>query len=111
MEWLGRNPQHEWVNPTGISCQNHKRLQPARIVAITGRERPKVCKNAFADDEIAINVDFLQDLGRVSRSTCICWNDTFKTQFSQVEFVDEDIDYTHRVGIGHTIVEAFGGSG
>lgn len=27
MEWLGRNPQHEWVNPTGISCQNHKRLQ------------------------------------------------------------------------------------
>jgi len=27
LEWLGRNPQHEWVNPTGISCQNHKRLQ------------------------------------------------------------------------------------
>ena len=26
LEWLGRNPQHEWVNPTGISCQNHKRL-------------------------------------------------------------------------------------
>ena len=44
----------------------------------------------------------------VSRPASICGYGTFKTQFDQVEFVDEDIDYTHRVGIGHVIVEAFG---
>lgn len=44
----------------------------------------------------------------VSRSAGTGWSDTFKTQLAQVEFVDEDIDDTHRVGIGHVIVEAFG---
>ena len=34
MEWLGRNPQHEWVNPTGISCQNHKRLHENKKTSI-----------------------------------------------------------------------------
>jgi hypothetical protein len=30
----------------------------------------------------------------------------FKTQFDQVEFVDKDVDYAHRVGIRDVIVEA-----
>ncbi|KPW40003.1 hypothetical protein ALO66_200013 [Pseudomonas coronafaciens pv. atropurpurea] len=39
---------------------------------------------------------------------CICGNDAFKTQLALVEFVDKDVDYTHRVGIADIVVEAFG---
>ena len=37
--------------------------------------------------------------GVVSRPTSIGWDGTFKTQMYQVEFVDKDVDYTHRIGI------------
>ncbi|KAF2394256.1 hypothetical protein FX983_02237 [Pseudomonas frederiksbergensis] len=44
----------------------------------------------------------------VSRSASIGWNDTFKTQMHSVEFVDEDVDYAHRIGIAHVAFEALG---
>ena len=42
----------------------------------------------------------------VSRPSSIGWNGTFKTQIDQVKFVDEDVDYTHRIGIADVVVEA-----
>ena len=47
----------------------------------------------------------------VSRPASIGWNGTFKTQIDQVEFVDEDVDYPHRIGIADVVVEALGKSG
>ncbi len=58
--------------------------------------------------EIAVDVDLQQDRGVVSRPASIGWNDTFKTQSDQVEFVDEDVDYADRIGIADVVVEALG---
>ena len=37
--------------------------------------------------EIAVDIELQQDCGVVSRSTSIGWNNAFKTQIDQVEFV------------------------
>lgn len=58
--------------------------------------------------EIAVDVDLQQDRGVVSRPASIGWNGTLKTQIDQVEFVDKDVDYTHRIGIADIVVEALG---
>ncbi len=58
--------------------------------------------------EIAVNVDFQQDREVVSRPASVGWNGTFKTQIDQVEFVDKDVDYAHRIGIADVVVEALG---
>ncbi|MCP1446010.1 hypothetical protein J3D54_005142 [Pseudomonas sp. GGS8] len=42
----------------------------------------------------------------VSRPASIGWNGTFKTQIDQVQFVDEDVGYAHRIGIADVVVEA-----
>ena len=44
----------------------------------------------------------------VSRPASIGWNGTFKTQFDQVEFVDKDVGYAHRIGIAEVVIEAHG---
>ena len=44
----------------------------------------------------------------VSRPACVSRNSTVKTQTDQVEFIDEDVDYAHRIGIADVVVEAFG---
>ncbi|KTC61538.1 hypothetical protein AO287_08120 [Pseudomonas savastanoi] len=44
----------------------------------------------------------------VSRPASVSRNSTVETQIDQVEFIDEDINYAHRVGIADVFVEAFG---
>jgi hypothetical protein len=61
---------------------------PARLIAV----------------EIAVDVDLQLDRGAVSRPTSIGWNDAFKTQLDQVEFVDEDVDDAYRIGIADVVV-------
>jgi len=61
--------------------------------------------------QIAVDVDLQQDSGMVSRPTSIGRYGAFKTQFDQVEFVDKDVDYAHRIGIRDVIVEALGQQG
>jgi hypothetical protein len=58
--------------------------------------------------EIAVDVDLQQDCGVVSRTTSIGWYCTVKTQIDQVELVDKDVDYAHRIGIADVVVEALG---
>jgi len=58
--------------------------------------------------EIAIDIDLQQYLRVVCRSARKSRNSTVDTQIDQVEFVDDDVDYTHRVGIADVVVEAFG---
>lgn len=58
--------------------------------------------------EITVDVDLQQDRGMVSRPASIGRDDTFKTQIDQVEFIDKDVDYAHRVGIGDLVVETLG---
>lgn len=58
--------------------------------------------------EIAVDVDLQQDRGVVSRPAGVSWNSTVKTQGDQVEFVNEDVDYAHWVGIADIVVEALG---
>jgi hypothetical protein len=38
----------------------------------------------------------------------ICRYDTVKTQLDQVEFIDENVSYTHRIGIADVVVKALG---
>ncbi|GLH43049.1 hypothetical protein RS3R6_36290 [Pseudomonas atacamensis] len=47
----------------------------------------------------------------VSRPASISRYGAFETQFDQVEFVDKDVDYAHRIGIRDVIVEARGKEG
>jgi hypothetical protein len=47
----------------------------------------------------------------VSSPPSIGGNDSFKTQLKQVEFVDKDVDYAHRIGIANLVAEAFGKQG
>ena len=42
----------------------------------------------------------------VSRSASVGWNDTVKTQFGQVEFIDEDVDYALHVELGTSKMSA-----
>ncbi|MNU45015.1 hypothetical protein D3C71_338480 [compost metagenome] len=58
--------------------------------------------------EIAVNVDIQQDRWVVSRPACVGWDSTVKTQGDQVEFIDKDVDYAHRIGIADVVVEALG---
>ena len=50
--------------------------------------------------EIAVDVDL-----QLSRPASI---GTLKAQIDQVEFVDKDVDYAHRIGIADVVVEALG---
>lgn len=58
--------------------------------------------------EIAIDIDLQQYLRVVSRSARNSRDSTVETQIDQVEFVDEDVDYTRRFSIADVVVEAFG---
>ena len=42
----------------------------------------------------------------VNWTTSISRYGAFETQFNQVEFVDKDVHYAHRIGIRDVIVEA-----
>jgi hypothetical protein len=44
----------------------------------------------------------------VSRPASIGWDGTVKTQLDQVEFVDKDVDYMHRISIADVVVEVLG---
>jgi hypothetical protein len=44
----------------------------------------------------------------ICRSAGFGWNDAIKTQRGQVEFVDEDIDHAHWIGIADVVVELSG---
>jgi len=61
--------------------------------------------------EIAVDVDLQQDCGAVSGTACVSRNSTVKTQGNQIEFVDKNVDYAHRIGIADVVVEAFGKKG
>ena len=58
--------------------------------------------------EITVDVDLQQNRGMVSKSASVGWNGAVKTQFDQVTFIDEDVDYPHRVGIADVVVETLG---
>lgn len=58
--------------------------------------------------EITLDVDLQQDRGMVSRPASIGRDGTFKTQIDQIEFIDKDVDYAHRVGIADVVVETLG---
>ncbi|AIN61280.1 hypothetical protein HMPREF2886_22945 [Pseudomonas sp. HMSC066A08] len=58
--------------------------------------------------EIAVDVD-LQQVGRmVSGATCFSRDDALETQLAKVEFIDENIDHPHRVGVRHVVIQALG---
>jgi hypothetical protein len=54
--------------------------------------------------EITVDVHLQQDRGVVSRR--LEWH--LQTQIDQLQFVDEDVDYAHRIGIADVVVEALG---
>jgi hypothetical protein len=58
--------------------------------------------------EIAVDVYLQQDRGVVSGTACVSRNSTVKTQRNQLEFVDKNVDYAHRIGIADVVVEALG---
>jgi hypothetical protein len=61
--------------------------------------------------EIAVDIDLQQDRRVISRTACVSGNSAVKTQGDQVEFVDENVDYTHWIGVADVIVEALGKQG
>ncbi|MNI37381.1 hypothetical protein D3C73_914700 [compost metagenome] len=61
--------------------------------------------------EIAVDVDLQHDCGVVSRSARFSRDGALKTQGDQVEFIHEDIDNTHRIGVADVIVQALGEQG
>ncbi|MNR01990.1 hypothetical protein D3C85_1178260 [compost metagenome] len=90
----------------GLEIRHQTPGQPHQFdVALSFSLQPSARLNAV---EIAVDVDLQQDRGVVSRPASIGWNGTFKTQIDQVEFVDKDVDYAHRIGIADVVVEALG---
>ncbi|MNO00314.1 hypothetical protein D3C81_2201810 [compost metagenome] len=53
-------------------------------------------------------MDLQQNRRMVSRPTGFCGDDPVKTESAKVEFIDEHIDYPHRVGVRHVIIQALG---
>ena len=43
---------------------------------------------------------------RSTRATCCCRIDACETERAQVEFIDKDIDHSHRVFIGDVVIQA-----
>jgi hypothetical protein len=58
--------------------------------------------------EIAVDIDLQQDCGVLSGTACVSRNSIVETKGKQVEFIDKDVDYAHRIGIADVVVEAFG---
>ena len=57
--------------------------------------------------EVTVDVDLQEHcrvIGRPARASRI---DAVETQLAQIEFIDEDIDHSNRVGISNVVVEAF----
>ncbi len=44
----------------------------------------------------------------VSGPTCFSRDDTLETQLAKVEFIDENTDHPHRVGVRHVVIQALG---
>ncbi|MNQ60182.1 hypothetical protein D3C85_744530 [compost metagenome] len=61
--------------------------------------------------EITVDVDLQHDCGVVSRSARFGGDSAFKTQGDQVEFIHEDIDNAHGIGVADVIVQALGEQG
>jgi hypothetical protein len=61
--------------------------------------------------EIAVDVNLQQTRGMLSWPARICRYDTVKTQLDQVEFINENVNYTHRIGIADVVVKALGKQG
>jgi hypothetical protein len=44
----------------------------------------------------------------VGRPAGFRWDDALETQLAKVEFIDENIDHPHRVGVRHKVIQALG---
>ncbi len=44
----------------------------------------------------------------VGGSTSFSRDDTLETQLAKVEFIDKNIDHSHRVGFRHVVIQALG---
>ena len=58
--------------------------------------------------EVAVDVDLQQDGRMLSRPTSFCGDNTLETESTKVEFIDEHIDHTSRVGVRHIVIQALG---
>jgi hypothetical protein len=58
--------------------------------------------------EVAVALDLQHSRGVISRPTCCQGFDAPNAQLAKIEFIDEDIDHSHRIGLGNLIIEAFG---
>ncbi|KES24287.1 hypothetical protein FG99_11055 [Pseudomonas sp. AAC] len=56
--------------------------------------------------EIAVDVYLQQDGRVVRRAACFGGNHTVKAQAAEIEFIDEHIDYSNRVGVRDVIIQA-----
>jgi len=56
--------------------------------------------------EITVDVDLQEHCGVIGGPSRCCWLDAFKTQFAEIQFIDEHIDHSNRVGISNIVIEA-----
>lgn len=57
--------------------------------------------------EIAVDIDLEQCCGVISRPARCQGFNALKAQLAKLEFIDKDIDYSNRIGLGNIIIEAF----
>jgi hypothetical protein len=74
----------------------------------TGVSMASIESNGMDAVEVAVDVDLQQDDRMVSRPTGIRRDHALETWSAKVEFIDEHIDYPHRVGVRLLVIQALG---
>lgn len=56
--------------------------------------------------ETTVDVDLQEHCGVIGGPSRCCWLDAFKTQLAEIQFIDEHIDHSNRVGISNIVIKA-----